>query len=411
MRQRHSIVCSGFIIGIVLLASMATASSPTVVVTNYSVSPTVLAPGEVGTITVTLTNTAQSATSSESDTMVLGGRTISSTRTTVISAEIQSVSLFGGDVKVLSGSYNDLAVLGPGQSIPVTFLIRAPDTPGIYFPEVWIRVLDGGSSNYPIPVNVNTQISVPREPAIVVQKTVPDPVAPGDRFSVGLVLFNGGMSGADNINLGIQSNSTSLLTLTPSTYHFNHLDSNQSIPLEIEFVTDKNARLGLVPIMLSLDYTAPDGSTKRQNEVIGIQVQGRAAMSIASVGTNPSRISAGDPVDLTIRIENIGTDDANSVSVSLDDLPLSGTHDAFLGRIEPNNDAPAVFSLEADRAGEYTYTLTIRFTDDYGDHTTRQTLRMIVGEDTSLGLILGIAGIAVLVVVGAVYWFRKRKGT
>jgi uncharacterized repeat protein (TIGR01451 family) len=219
------------------------------------------------------------------------------------------------------------------------------------------------------------------------------------------------MSGADNINLGIQSNSTSLLTLTPSTYHFNHLDSNQSIPLEIEFVTDKNARLGLVPIMLSLDYTAPDGSTKRQNEVIGIQVQGRAAMSIASVGTNPSRISAGDPVDLTIRIENIGTDDANSVSVSIDDLPLSGTHDAFLGRIEPNNDAPAVFSLEADRAGEYTYSLTIRFTDDYGEHTTQQTLRMIVGEGNSLGLILGIAGIAVLVLVVAVYWFRKGKGT
>jgi hypothetical protein len=226
LRQKSSIVYSSILIGIVLLTCVAAAASPTVVVTNYTVSPSVLVPGEVGTITVTLTNTAQSATSTDSDTTVIGGRTVSSTRTTVISAEIQSVYLFGGDVTVLSGSYNDLAVLGPGQSIPVTFLIRAPDQAGIYFPEVWVRVLDGGSLNYPIPVNVNTQISVPREPAIVVQKTVPDTVAPGDRFSVGLVLFNGGMSGADNINIGIQSNSTSLLTLTPSTYHFNHLDSN-----------------------------------------------------------------------------------------------------------------------------------------------------------------------------------------
>ena len=39
------------------------------------------------------------------------------------------------DVEVISVTYKQVGELEPGQSIPITFLIRAPTNDGIYFPE------------------------------------------------------------------------------------------------------------------------------------------------------------------------------------------------------------------------------------------------------------------------------------
>ncbi|MDD1674170.1 MAG: S-layer protein [Methanomicrobiales archaeon] len=393
------------------ICSPTGAVSPTVVVSDFRVSPPVLAPGELGTIEVTLTNTAQSATLTDTETFGGGGRTITTTRTTSINADIQSVFLNGNEVEVLRGSYNDLAVLGPGQSVPVTFLIRAPGVSGIYFPEVWIRVLDGESSNYPIPVNVGTQISVSREPAITVQKTLPDRISPGEQFTVALRLVNQGMSGAENLNAAISTNATSVLVLSPATYHFNRLDPDQAVLLEISFATDRDTPLGILPVMISMDYVAPDGSTKRRAENIGVLVQGKAEMGIASVRTDPVRIMEGNPVDLTIRIENTGTADANSVQATLGGLPLPGAKKAYLGKIEPNNDAPAVFSLQADHAGEFDYTLNVSYSDEYGVHEQRQDLQLIVVKrsafDLAVPVLLGVIVIAAFLVV----WYRRRQGT
>jgi hypothetical protein len=50
------------VITMLLVLCMAMASDPTVIVSGYDVSPPVLVPGETGTITITLANTAQSAT-------------------------------------------------------------------------------------------------------------------------------------------------------------------------------------------------------------------------------------------------------------------------------------------------------------------------------------------------------------
>ena len=83
---------------------------------------------------------------------------------------------------------------------------------------------------------------------------------------------------------------------------------------------------------------------------------------------DPVRIKKGDAVSLIIRLENTGTDNANSVKASID-LPMSGGKDAYVGKIEPNNDAPAVFALQAGNPGTYPYNLTVQYEDDYGVQT------------------------------------------
>ncbi len=239
---------------------------------------------------------------------------------------------------------------------------------------------------------------------------MPDRVIPGERFAVSLRLVNRGLSAADGIDLILQSNSTNLLALTPNTYHINRLEPEQFESFQLEFTTDRNTPLGLTPVVLRLEYVGPSGIHKQQTEVVGVLIQGRAEMNVALVSTSPIRITVGDPVDLTIRIENIGTADADSVEASLSNLPLPGTRKAFMGRIEPRNDAPAVFSLEADRAGEFEYLLTIHYSDEFGDHETQETLRMTIRDRDLTGLFLA-AGVLVVALIAISLWFWRRRGT
>ncbi|HMZ31641.1 MAG TPA: S-layer protein, partial [Methanoregulaceae archaeon] len=77
------------------------------------------------------------------------------------------------------------------------------------------------------------------------------------------------------------------------------------------------------------------------------------------------------------------------------------------------NDAPAPFNLQADRAGEIPYTLTIRYEDDYGPGEQVQTLRLNVYGSNNTLLILG--GVLLLILAGVVgYWYfriRRKPGT
>ncbi len=391
---------------LVFLPLPVLAANPSVIIADYKVTPSVLLPGDIGTITATIRNTATTANIRE-NVQTAGSEVITSTD---INVNIESVQLESKDVEVISGNYKQVGELGPGQSIPITFLIRAPAKDGIYFPEIWIDVTGGQSVRQPIPVNVNTQIAILKKPALTALKTVPDGVNPGDDFKVRVVLNNDGQSRADQITVAVNSTTPSITPTTPSTYHIESLFKGQNTTLDMVFSSDKKAPIGLNRVLLTLTYANADGTLNTQTEILGIHVKGKAKIGIASVSVDPVRIKKGDPVTLIIRLENTGTDNANSVKASID-LPLSGGKDAFVGKIEPNNDAPAVFALQAGNPGTYPYNLTVRYEDDYGVQTRQETLQMTVLDGDSTGLILLI--VLLVIGAGAGYWYfvLRKKGT
>ena len=391
---------------LVFLPFPVLAANPSVIIADYKLTPSVLLPGDIGTITATIRNTATTANIRE-NVQTAGSEVITSTD---INVNIESVQLESKDVEVISGNYKQVGELGPGQSIPITFLIRAPAKDGIYFPEIWIDVTRGQSVRQPIPVNVNTQIAILKKPALTALKTVPEGVNPGDDFTVRVVLNNDGQSRADQITVAVNSTSPSITPKTPSTYHIDGLFKGQNTTLDMVFSSDKKAPIGLNRILLTLTYANADGTLNTQTEILGIQVKGKAKIGIASVSVDPVRIKKGDPVTLIIRLENTGTDNANSVKASID-LPVSGGKDAFVGKIEPNNDAPAVFVLQAGDSGTYPYNLTVRYEDDYGIQTSVETLQMTVLDGDSSGLILLI--VLLVIGAGAGYWYfvLRKKGT
>jgi len=397
------------LIALVVTAPLARAEAdqPSAFIESYTITPQVLAPGDHGTISAVIKSTATTATLQESSGSTSSG-SFETVRSIDIPIQIDSISIEGNGITVLSGTYLRFGSLGPGQSATVTFAIQAPGREGIYFPEILVDINGGKNVRYPIPVNVNAKNNVLRAPALVVTKSVPASVNPGDSFQVGLNLMNAGVLRAGQVILSLNTSSTSIGVTGSNTLVLNDLEGGATKDITIDFITDKKAPIGLQKITLLFTYQLPDGTATSQTEVIEVPVKGRAELGLVTVDTNPSRVTEKAPFDLTIRIENTGTGDAEKVSARID-LPVEGKKETFIGKIKPGNDAPAVFLLEGAPAGNLRYTLNITYTDDMGTHTVMRDMNLRVSPADMSGTIITLLIVIVIVAAaGYRFWYLPR---
>ena len=394
------------VIAIALLVVLPVSGEPTVTISDYRVTPQVLMPGDQGTITVTLKNTASSASFTEK-TGALTPENSGTTTVTDISVFIEKALLEGNGIEVIGDSYQRIGDLGPGQTIDITFLIQAPAKTGLYFPEVWIDTKGGRSTRYPVPVNVNTPIAVAKFAVIGTAVTTPDAVKPGEQAAVRLDLINSGESAADRVIVRIGNASTSVRPRDAELYHVRTIPAGQNEPIEITFITDRKTEPGIATVPVTITYYTTDGAEHTEHATINLMVRGDVEMGIASIETSPERIVAGEPFNLIIRIENAGTGDAKSVNAKID-LPLSGTREAFIGKIKPGNDAPALFRLGGAPAGDHPYTVTITYNDEWGDHTVTRPLSLPVAPADYSGIIIAVIVLALLA-AGAWWVFIRQK--
>lgn len=391
-----------------LIAAPVTAADPTVIVSDYTVTPAVLMPGDTGTITITIKNTAQAATEKENTGIVMGN-TFASTKSTDINVFIENVHLDENGIEVLNGDFDRVGELGPGQSVPVTFVIRAPAKAGIYFPEAWIDVRDGRSTRYPVLVNVNTDIATQKKPSLAIAKSLPAPVAPGDDIAADLVIGNTGLTRAGDISIIVNPTVKSIALTSTGRYYIASLDPGETSAINLRFASDRNTPVGINPVSLAITYNNIDGTTERQTETLGIPFKGRAEIAVSSVTTDPVRPVPGSPFTLVVRVENTGTDRATSVRASLDS-GFAGTKEAFIGSIDKDSDAPAIFYLQATKDGTVPAEIAITYNDDYGSHTVNETTTVMTAPASPLPLVIALVAI-LCAGAGAAYWYyRIRPG-
>jgi hypothetical protein len=389
-----------------LVVPVSAVGEPTVTITNYRVNPSVLMPDSLGTITITVTNTATSASIQENT----GGTPTdaATTKVTDINVNIENVHLEGSGVDVLTQDFDRVGEIGPGQSIPITFSIRAPSKSGMYFPEVWIDTTNGKSTRYPIPVNVNTAVGIQRQAILIMDTSLTGSVNPGDEIPVMLTVRNAGQTLADDVVIRIENVSATVAPKNSDSYHLGTIMAGGQQMVNLALLSDKKTDAGLVRVPVSISYNEIDGSERTQLSGIDLMMKGKAELGFVSVDTNPPRLSENTPFDLTIRIENTGTGEAKQVSANVD-LPAEGTKDAFIGKIKSGNDAPAIFLLEGLKGGNYPYTLNITYTDDMGVHTLTRQMNMRVPPADNSGTIITLLIILVILgVVGYRYWYLPR---
>jgi len=388
------------------------ASNPTVTITDYHVTPAVLLPGDEGTISFTLISTTKNAQIQEQTSGAAGGgETFQNTQTTDVNVNIRSIQFVGNGITFLTSNLENVGTLGPGQSLPVTVLIKAPENEGMYFPYVWIYtgadIGEGTSAHYLMPVNVNSRISVLKKPNLLLQKTIPDSIVPGDDVSCTITIRNAGEGRADDISITLNASSPSLSLISPANYHIDHLDPGAQTTFDLQFRSDKEVALGIRPVPVTINFADSNGTREYFTENLGIPFIGSARMAVKSLATDPIQPNLGDSVVLTVRVENTGTDRTNSVIVTLD-TPFSGTKEAFIGSIDKNSDAPAVFYLTATQAGEVPVVVNISYDDDYGSHSVIENATITVASSGFLAAVIGL--IIIMAGAGAAYWYlRLRK--
>jgi hypothetical protein len=386
----------------------AAADGPTVTITDYQVSPTVLMPDSLGTITITIKNTATSSSLSQK-TGDMATSQAATVRTTDINVNIQNVHLEGNGIDVQTQDFVRVGDLGPGQSIPITFSVKAPSKSGMYYPQVWVDTSGGTSTRYPIPVNVNTASGIQKQAILILGSSLTGSVIPGDEIPVSLTVSNAGETLADDVTITIQNASGTIAPKNADIYHLGSISAGQQQSIDLTLLSDKQTNPGLVRIPVVISYNAIDGKVSTQLTGIDVLMKGQAELGFVSVDTNPPRLTEGTPFDLTVRIENTGTGEAKKVSAKVN-LPAEGTKEAFIGKIKPGNDAPAIFLLEGMKGGNYPYNLTITYTDDMGEHTlTRQMNVRVPPTDGTGNLIFGLIIIGILGFLAYRYWYVPRK--
>jgi uncharacterized membrane protein len=406
MKLLAGLVCVLALISGMALPAMA-AGEATVTITDYKVNPSVLMPDSPGTISITIKNTATSAFVSEKSGQ-LSDTTYATVKTSDINVNIENVHLEGDGVVVLSNDFDRIGEIGPGQSLAITFSIRAPPKSGLYFPEVWIDTTGGKSTRYPIPVNVNTAIGIQRQAILIMSTSLEGAATPGEEIPVTLTLRNAGQTIADDVTVKIENMSAVIAPKDGDLYHLGAINGGEQQTVQLVFLSDKKASAGLVRIPVTISHSAIDGSSQTQTTGIDLMMKGKAELGFVSVDTNPPRLTENTPFDITIRIENTGTGEAKQVSATID-LPSEGNKEAFIGKIKPGNDAPAVYLLEGSKAGSHPYNLTITYTDDMGTHTmTREMNLRVPPTDMSGTIIILLIILLIIGVVGYRYWYLPK---
>ena len=409
MRLISTIITLALIFGatVLLVPSVYAEDAPTVTVTGYTVSPSVLMPDSLGTVTITVKNTASTASVSEK-TGKLAADDYSTVRTTDINVYIETVRLEGNGIAVKTDNYYRVGEIGPGQSLPFTFTIQAPSSSGIYYPEIAVDTKGGTSMKYPFPVNVNTAIGIQKNAILIMDSNMTGSVTPGDEIPVVLTITNAGQLLADDVTLKVTNVSGKLAPKTTDLFHVGMINPGEQKTVNLVLLSDKQAGYGLVRVPVTVSYNSIDGTPMWQVTGIDVVMKGRAELGFVSVDTSPARLTADTPFDLTIRIENTGTGEAKQVSATID-LPVDGKKEAFIGKIKPGNDAPALFLLEGAKSGSHPYTLTVIYTDDMGEHTLKRDMTLYVPSTDMTGTVITL--LIILLIIGAVgyrYWYLPK---
>ncbi|MBI4019962.1 MAG: hypothetical protein HY367_01410 [Candidatus Aenigmarchaeota archaeon] len=229
-------------------------------------------------------------------------------------------------------------------------------------------------------------------------------ITPGSQFPVELGVVNIGSGQAKQIK--IQPDSPDFIVIGSSVKTLGTLAAGETKKVAFDFVaaTDLEANSYAVPLKFS--YLDEQGNAVNTTLNLGLKVVNKGsiniqAIKIASASGSPV-IAAGQPFTVVVRLENVGEGDADSVEAELS-CPFNGPKKAFLGQLQKDEDAPAVFDLTSPEDGKFNCTLGVSYKDDTGAHRFTEEFEASIAPADLSGILIPAVAIIVLLLA-----FRRR---
>ncbi len=139
---------------------------------------------------------------------------------------------------------------------------------------------------------------------------------------------------------------------------------------------------------------------------IPVLVKGIPKLSLSSVSYDVDRITANQPVLLSIQIENVGTGDARNIRMTV--TGLSGQGSQEIGTVEKDDTGTGVFDTKFTEPGNKKLKVLVQYDDEYGEaHSAEFTAEVYVNPapaDYSMIILLAVA-----IVFALLYFSRKQR--
>ena len=371
---------------------------PTVAL-NYQVEPAVLMPGDSGTVTITLNNMATGEIYVRED-----------NKTFDMNAYILSATLGGNsNIDILDSSYTNVGLMGPGDTLELTFNIKAKESiqNSVHFLNF---ELVGGSDmydlNYKIPVKVDD-----RDLKLIVSNlpsTVMNEIA-----TITLDIVN---TRANDVSSVIVTSVGDGVVFTPSEVFVGTITAGNKSTATFTLDT-MGSSSGVKDVSFSASYFNGDNlhSSAEMSTTINVVEQSSlllTAIEIEDIGTKYT---------ITGDINNVGTTDAKNVMVSVvesDDVePIQPYANYFIGTLEADDFSS--FELSARVSGDITsIPVLIEFRNTDNAYTSiTETIDLgsnsIIGSGSSDGMspiVIGAIVISAIAIIGIIgYSWKKRK--
>jgi hypothetical protein len=329
----------------VLLSLLSSVNAdPTVMVTEYTIEPESLLPGDNAELTITLTNTE--TTSTKTDTDYSNNLPVDQT-TDTIAATLNNVwiSSDGDGLYVIKSNdnYEEIGDLSPGSSITLSFQINAHKniSAGLYNPIVNVDVDYFQDVKFPIPVRISSYS------ATILPKDVPNKISSSGSTSIILTAVNNRETTIEDVTINANSNQS--ISVSPSSNYIGTLESEssqdvtcslhptilgmQNISFTISYRNGENIHESTITLPIDVIethdvspvlYTMPSSIAQKGSERITLEVYNAKSDTITGVTVIPITNFSTSPSEYFI-----GSMDADDV--------FSASFDVFSNDLEPGD--------------------------------------------------------------------------
>ncbi len=326
------------IVGITAAAETSTAATSTatdispealIAVTSVTISPEVFMRGDTGMVTVEITNTGTEGVA------------------------ISRAKLYPSGVTVVNDqTYNSVGTIGPGNTMKFTFTVKADTSDGIYYPEFYLDLRDGGSIRYYIPVKVEStaiQVSI---------LDAPDTFPANSKDTITLSVGNPRENAVSGVTVVPQGEG---ITTTQSAIFLGALqpDAEKNVSLEVAAAQSTE---------LTFDVSYRNGINEHHTTLTVPVTVGDRSVQPEPVVNNVEVTRGGTAITLTGDVTNAGLKDAYSVLVTVGS-PATAT-DPYpvyvVGALEPDDFSS--FEVSCTAPGASSIPLVVQYKDEDGNN-------------------------------------------
>lgn len=398
INRAFAIIVTLLLLFLVGTASAETEIRPTVVV-DYSMEPAVLMPGDIGTITMSIDNMATGTVYVKED-----------DETFDMNAYIASITL-GGDsnIEVISKGYTDIGLLGPQDTIKLTFNVRAKNnaTNGIHFLNMEVI---GGSDMYDL--NYNIPVKIDNRDLKLILATVPSTVM-NEISTIEIDIINTRSNDISNVIMKPEGDG---VKFNPSEVFVGAIPSGNKSTVTVTLNTMESTN-GLKDVSFTASFFNGDNHHISEKEEATISVVEQTSLIFTSIEAT----SIGNQYTFTGDINNFGTTDAKNVLVSItgsDDIkPMQPYANYFVGTLEADDFSSFELSARilSSNVTKVPVLIEFRDTDNVYSSVTgyidlENTATSGKNEEKSTMWMWAIAAVLLIAVAGAIaYSWKKRE--